>query len=201
MKIVGITGKKRSGKDTAAAVLTEQRGFVRIGFADALKRMALAVDPIVEYPRGSVLPRHRRLRYLVETIGWERAKDGYPEVRRLLDKLGTEGVRDIIGEDSWISALVRQAARSVPEDGNLVVPDVRFLNEAGALRDDFWMRGPTLIIRVVRPSLADDGDRHASETEQDQIVPDVTITNDSSEADLHRAVLAVVDDWAGKAAA
>lgn len=40
MKIVGVTGKAGSGKDTAAAHLVEQYGFQQIAFADPLKRYA-----------------------------------------------------------------------------------------------------------------------------------------------------------------
>ena len=48
--IVGITGYAQHGKDTAAQVLVTEFGFVRVGFADALKELALAVNPIVTPP-------------------------------------------------------------------------------------------------------------------------------------------------------
>lgn len=201
MIIVGITGKKRSGKDTAAAALVEQRGFVRVGFADALKKMALAVDPVVYVGNNG---GHARLHHIVECVGWERAKDEYPEVRRLLNKLGTNGVRDIIGADSWINAWQRQVnelptvqryeMRSrgrtlVTARPNVVVPDVRFLNEASSV-----LEYPSLVIRVVRPGL-DTNDTARSETEMDEIDPDVAVINDGTAEQLQAKVLAIVDEW------
>jgi len=40
VRIIAFVGPKRSGKDTAAAALVGQRGYVRIGFADAVKELA-----------------------------------------------------------------------------------------------------------------------------------------------------------------
>ena len=43
MKLLGICGKAGSGKDTAAAYLIEKHGFVKLAFADPLKRFAKGV--------------------------------------------------------------------------------------------------------------------------------------------------------------
>jgi hypothetical protein len=41
--IIGITGKAGSGKDTVADILVKDHGFVRIGFADVMKRFCAEV--------------------------------------------------------------------------------------------------------------------------------------------------------------
>ncbi|MFI7678543.1 hypothetical protein [Actinophytocola sp. NPDC049390] len=190
MKIVGLTGKKRSGKDTAATALVEQRGFVRVGFADAVKDLALRVNPQILNAPGP----YGRLSWAVKHYGWEMTKNT-PEVRRFLQELGI-GVRDI-EDDFWLSAWTRALVRKHPQAQHVVVPDVRFANEAEALRSDFWVRGDALLIRIERPDLADDGDRHVSETEMDRIEPDLTIVNDGTAADLRAKVLAAYDEWVG----
>jgi hypothetical protein len=192
-RLVGITGKKRAGKDTAAAALIEH-GFTRVGFADAVKESALILDPIVQctmeecwgYGYGGEAYSYNeagdgeRLSDVVGVIGWERAKDEYPEVRAFLQRHG-DGTRRVLGDDVWVNTW---GGRVELVDGPVVVPDVRYLNEAEHVRA---LGG--LVIRIERPGLtADDG--HVSETEQDHIVPDVTITNSGDVSDLHRKVVA-----------
>lgn len=203
MKIVGLVGPKRSGKDTAAAALVEQRGFVRIGFADQVKDLALRINPIVSVTEllsgGNV--NIRWLREVVRDEGWESAK-ARATVRRFLQELGT-GVRDSVGEDSWVNAwaIALTSGRHCPPEA-VVVPDVRFLNEADALRgrQADWEAGlsarydQALLIRIVRPGL-DLSDTHVSETEQLGITCDVELTNDSTPEALHAKVLAVYDEW------
>src|SRR5579872_215356 len=45
MLIVGISGKAKSGKDTAADFLVKNSAFVKIAFADPIKRMAAIAYP------------------------------------------------------------------------------------------------------------------------------------------------------------
>lgn len=126
--IVGITGRAQHGKDTAANVLIEEFGFTRYGLADPLKEIALAIDPIID--------SELRLGKVVALGGWEAAKK-YPEVRRFLQALGTEGIREHLDEDAWVRHLERRLAEDRPK--RVVVPDVRFPNEAR------WVRVPHLL--------------------------------------------------------
>ena len=43
MKLIGLTGKARSGKDTVANYLFNQHGYTRIAFADPVKLAAQQV--------------------------------------------------------------------------------------------------------------------------------------------------------------
>jgi hypothetical protein len=192
VKIVGLVGPKRSGKDTAAAALVERRGFVRVGFADAVKDLALRINPVVEYPGSSQLQRARRLRSLVEMRGWDHVKDRYPMAREFLQELGT-GVRDTVGIDAWTRAWARKV-RGLPFHTRVVVPDVRFLNEAKLIQG--WAV-PTTLIRVTRPGL-DLSDTHVSETEQAGIRCDVEITNDGTAEELQARVLSAMDGWSSQ---
>ncbi|UJQ87161.1 deoxynucleoside monophosphate kinase [Arthrobacter phage BaileyBlu] len=160
--IIGLTGRKRTGKDTFAARLVEAHGYTRAAFADGVKAAALALDPVV-YP-GEHLDDAMRLSEIVEELGWETAKDDFPEVRRTLQRLGTDVVR-AINPDTWVDA----AFAALDTDGPVVFTDVRFPNEADAIR----ARGG-LIGRIERKGV-DDGDTHASETAMDGYDVDFTV--------------------------
>ena len=82
------------------------------------------------------------LQAVVDSIGWEAAKQ-YPNVRKYLQRQGTEAVRDIVAPDAWVMALQRELDRSRHE--RVIITDVRFPNEAAAITQ--W--GGTLV-RVVR---------------------------------------------------
>jgi hypothetical protein len=129
--LVGLTGYAQHGKDTVGARLVDKWGFQRFAFADALKSMALVLNPVVlDYADGEgPMPR---LAKLVEDIGWEGAKQ-YPEVRRFLQVLGTEAVRGHLGEQAWVDALHLTLMHEAPE--RAVITDVRFPNEAIYVND------------------------------------------------------------------
>lgn len=133
-QLIGITGYARHGKDTTGNYLVEKYGFTRYAFADQLKSMALVLNPFVDRVYNL------RLFTVVQDRGWDEAKKE-PEVRRFLQVLGTEAVRDHLGADAWIDALVKRAT----DDGlwgvqgqayktKIVVTDVRFPNEAAFIK-------------------------------------------------------------------
>lgn len=178
--LVGMIGYARSGKDTVAARLAAHR-FARFAFADKLREAVLALNPIVEwlpsfYTDGS--PEPVRLSEIVAADGWEKAKE-YPEVRRVLQHYGM-AVR-AIDEDFW----VRPVMTAIASAGAAVITDVRFPNEAIAVR-----RAGGVLVRVARPGVGPVND-HDSETALDDLLADFTIHNDSTIAALHR----MVDAW------
>lgn len=125
--LVGMVGYAQAGKDTFARFL----GYQRIAFADVLKAVAYGADPVVHaYVRydGELILVH--LREVVDEVGWELAKSEYPEVRRFLQLLGTEGGRNNLGPNVWVDAAFKDYDPSVPT----VFTDVRFPNEIEAIR-------------------------------------------------------------------
>lgn len=182
-KLVGVSGRKRHGKDTIADHLVEKYGFTKIRFADAVREVALDIDPIVSAATIAGSLRTYRLSDFVTDHGWEQAKE-HPEVRRTLQRVGTEAIRKQM-PDFWTTVALEKAYHV---KGPVVICDVRFKNEVEAI--DAWEPGaPT--IRVVRPGYADDGDTHISETELDDYPFEHVIYNDGSIEDLHKAV----DAW------
>lgn len=182
--IVGLTGKKRSGKDTFATTLIRDYGFQRVAFADALKEAALALDPIVAQACGCTGEAPIRLSEVVTAMGWEQAKE-VQEVRRTLQRFGV-GIRDI-APDFWIDAAVMK----MDGPGDYVVTDVRFPNEVGAIED---LRGH--VVRIERPGLASD-DQHASETALDDYDAPYAIVNGGTVDDLAAAAHYLIRELRG----
>ena len=116
--IVGLCGRKRSGKDTLAEELVERYGYTRVAFADPLREMLLALDPVVE--QGDYT-RTLRVSDMVATRGWEDAK-AHPEVlKRVFAQLQQAG--------SWLKGNPRDAAQVLgPLWGNLDVATVEAAN-------------------------------------------------------------------------
>ena len=46
--LIGLTGRKRSGKDTAGAHLVDELGYTWLALADPIKQIVAAIDPFVE---------------------------------------------------------------------------------------------------------------------------------------------------------
>jgi hypothetical protein len=182
-RLFGLIGKKRSGKDTFASMLVEEGGFRRLAFADPLKEAALRLDPIVGRPAlpDQLAPSSDvRLSQAIERLGWERAKDSIPEVRRILQYLGTDAIR-YIDDGFWLREGLRRASEAASEGIPAVFTDCRFPNEADGVRE----RGGT-IVRIVRPGV-DTADEHPSEKALDHYVADLTIRNDFDVAYLEDA--------------
>jgi hypothetical protein len=171
--IIGLLGYAQSGKDTVAQVLVEDHGFTRIAFADALREVAYAIDPIVGNFGDGEWPFYKddqyllRLREIVDEVGWDEAKQ-HPEIRRLLQVIGTEAGRDIHGQNVWVLL----ALAKVGIVGDYVFTDVRFPNEFTAL-----VKQKAYLVRVVRPGTGP-VNGHSSETALDGYAADIVLHND-----------------------
>lgn len=167
--IYGITGPARSGKDTLANLLVNRRGFTRVALADPLRVMVatltgMTFQQMLDSPEKE-LP-HPRL--------------GGVSPRRAMQTLGTEWGRDLVWNNLWIEHAMDKAQAA---DGPVVIPDVRFENEAAAVR----ARGGK-VIHMVRPGAAA-VEGHISEAGVAFVEGDVVVLNDGDMDDLKRHVL------------
>lgn len=124
---VGIYGPAGVGKDTLAAALVEGFEFERVAFADPVREMALSIDPYVH-----TVNKTARLSTVVEEEGWDAAKRAHTDVRRLLQRLGTEGVRSFV--PTFWTDLAEKTAAAI--EGPVVFPDVRFETEAVMVKEN-----------------------------------------------------------------
>ncbi|MFE0771997.1 hypothetical protein [Streptomyces sp. NPDC058861] len=180
--LIGLAGAARSGKDTAAQALLDL-GWTRRAFADKVRDMLYAMNPTLAdeaYFEGTT-----SLAYEVDTYGWNEVKEQHPEVRQMLQRLGTEGGRAILGESVWVDALFRDfESWDIPT----VITDVRFPNEAKAIR----ARGG-LVVAVERPgqTLIHEAE-HVSENALAGFLFDDVIRNDGPVSRLHDRVMQLI---------
>lgn len=183
--LVGLCGYAQAGKDTAAQFMMETRaeypiesGWSRVAFADTLRDMLYALNPIGEVSHLLDGDDDMDVRLTVATLttkrivdcaGWDHAKTTYPEIRKLLQRLGTEAGRDILGEHTWVH-LGEQKIEAA--NSPVVVTDVRFPNELQMIR-----RRGGVVAWVQRPGVGPVNE-HASEHSVLASDADYVINND-----------------------
>lgn len=186
-RLIGLSGYAQSGKDTTAGILIKEYGFNRVSFADALRDSLYALNPLV--PRvtwgmvdGNYQPNnvvYERLAPLVDEFGWDELKVKIGEVRELLQRLGTEVGRNILGDNIWVDIAMRKVHEA---DGPVVITDMRFPNEYDAVAAHLGERW-----RIERPGY-EPVNAHPSETALDNYPFDVRIWNNGTLQDLHDEV-------------
>ncbi len=179
MDLIGLSGYAGAGKDTVAEILGDL-GWVRASFADQLRAAMYALDPMVTGTFLSDEPQS--LVGMVDVLGWEGAKRHAvygTEVRRLLQRFGTEVGRKQFGEDFW----VERAMAALEPAGRYVFTDCRFQNEADAIR-----KAGGQVWRIERPGYGPING-HPSETSLDDYPFDAHIYNGSGLGDLADAVV------------
>lgn len=202
--IIGLNGYAGAGKDECARALAMD-GYTRVSFADPVREAALAINPIIRAGVAYVYTRrdgeelyfvartlkeplswlakyrlvHIRLRDAVNTFGWDEAKK-IPEVRQLLQRIGTEGGRDIHGQGCWVDLAAKKVVSLLFQGKKVVVTDVRFPEEVGMIRD---LDG--FIVGVEREGV---GPVNGHKSDNLTIRRDLTIRNDDGIATLHRRI-------------
>jgi hypothetical protein len=159
--LIGLIGKARSGKSTVAAYWAEKHGAVILSFALPLKILvywALLRNP----PPGADNPDWEELLWTHRT----------PFTRWLLQFIGTDIIRHL-DKDFFVDSLIDEYRHDLNSRLS-VVTDVRFLNEATAIKNNGG-----IIVRVVREGhgdLIEAGATHISETELDSYQADFIIS-------------------------
>ena len=184
--VVMVTGAKRSGKDTFCDALEQicnEENIItqRHAFANPLKQIAASA-------LGIDIATLDRLKNNDSTLAV--ITQGGPvnlvTVRQFLQQLGTEGIRETLGQDTWTRLCLEKITGSLADI--FIVSDFRFLNEYSTIATQVPPGIQVVTVRIER-SVAND-DTHASETElaQANFVFDYYIPNDNSIADLHKSV-------------
>ena len=166
--VIAFCGYAQSGKNTLAEEFVKNNGFERKGFADALKSILYSLDPFIDYDGN-------RLSNYVDKYGWEESKKT-PEIRELLQLLGTEGGRQTLGTDIWVDTLFSQ-----PHKARLVISDLRFENEAAEVK-----RRGGCVIRVDRPGI---GPINGHISEKLNFEADITIYNNGTPYEAYMKII------------
>lgn len=171
VEIIGLAGRKRVGKDSAAEYLVRHYGYTRLAFADPLKvavagLFGISMEEVEMIKNNSSITLVVGGRKHLEISG-----------REFLQRFGTEMGREIFGRYFWVS----QWEKALNEEMlPVVTPDVRFVEEAEAIRK----RGG-IVVEIVRSGVQDN-DSHLSEQPLPKKLVDVVVANNGSLADLYQ---------------
>ena len=184
-KLIGITGLKRSGKDTCGSFLIDNYDYIRYSFAGALKKACSEIF-MFDYEQ-------------TEGSKKETFDDRWNiNPRKVFQRFGTEIFRDSLEKffpemkhlkkNFWIYRFKIWYQEQVKQNPNvkIVVTDVRFQNEADIIKE---LGG--VIIKVTRKNLKNN-DSHASEINILNINADYDIKNDSSIEDYYKNLKSIL---------
>ena len=198
--LIGLGGKLRAGKDEVANYLAEQHDYVTMGMSDALNDALLKLNPWIPLlepltlDNGATVTGTLRYGSLHSLVGYVEAKKN-PEVRRLLQALGTEVGRDMIDPEVWVRIAQRRITELLESGHNVVITAVRFPNELEMIHR---LGGTT--VWIDRPDEArgasQEQSSHASETSVSLGDFDHAIRNDGTLANLRTRTENLVNNLA-----
>lgn len=172
--VIGLCGYARSGKDTVADLLVKQHGFVKVRFADALKRglaemFGLTPAQLDGDEKETVVPG----------LG--------VSPRYLMQTLGTEWGRKLVHQDVWVLATQRHLERLVKNGiKRIVLSDVRFENEA------VMTKYLGALVRIDRPGVGAVNEHVSEEVLELNPYLDGVLVNDGTLEDLEDKVIDLV---------
>lgn len=160
MQVIALLGKINSGKTTCAKYLEQKYGFTRLSFASPLKEMLVKAG----------------------ILTWQDIENKTTFAREMMQKIGTDFVRNQIDPDFWVKKLVAHLI-DLKKKGHtrFVIDDVRFPNEAESIKK---MNG--ILIKLERTS--SEKNNHESECYIDTIPYDYLIINDASIETLYETL-------------
>lgn len=172
-KLVGICGKAGAGKDTLAEGIARIDVYFVYHFADPIKNALNAM-----FGWGPVYWKDRE--WKEKQIDWLGTSP-----RVLAQTLGTEWGRQLIDRDIWLKiaqekyrrmggkAVVNTKTNGQIAAMGMIIPDVRFENEAQWIKD-----AGGIMFKVERPDLSEEVAPHSSEGGIPDRLIDYTIIND-----------------------
>jgi hypothetical protein len=120
--IIGLTGRKGSGKSTVAQLMKDTYDYEIMGFGDTIKKMLAAMGVPLE---NLMNPQKKE----EEVPGFGKS------ARFMMQTLGTEWARDIISDSVWLTVMDKRLEGTQATLGSkIVIDDVRFSNEAEFIR-------------------------------------------------------------------
>lgn len=211
MQVVGIAGRKRSGKDTVALMLEEEYGFKRLALANPLKECLSTFLGVPEPPdKESVvsfsvsqedLMEMAHLLRLDSGVFIERFREQMKEwcgqscytlpYRKLIQTVGTDICR-ALDEQVWIRRTMYEITMYKKYGGRnkFVVSDIRFDNEAEFIHN---LLGSVWCVTSTRGEY----DNHSSEKGIDEKYVSCIITNNGTLEELRESVKRAYKQFSG----
>lgn len=140
--LIGLGGYVYSGKDAFADVLENRLGWYKTYMSKALRESLEVLNPWVAFDTKGRLIRFAEL---VKELGYEKAKE-FPEVRALLQRMGTEVGRKLWNEDFWVDLCFDDAIKHLERGKPTVVTGIRYPNELKVIQNlggtSVWVSRP-----------------------------------------------------------
>lgn len=171
-QIIGIAGKARAGKSSVAAYIAEHYGAEVLAFADPIRAGLMRMFNIPQ----SFMEEDKEL--AIPGIG--------ASYRKMAQTLGTEWGRGMIHPDVWLLHMGRRIG-VLDAEGRVVIPDVRFPNEAD------WIRSQGVLVHIVRDELQTVRE-HISEAGIEPKDGEWVLYNSGSILDLHSQIDELMGD-------
>lgn len=161
MRLIGLTGKSGSGKDTVGDYISSKYDCRKMSFAARVKSLcSIVFDLPIKYFYDVKLKDTKHMKYLKTP-------------RELMQKFATDFIRDNIDEDFWVKKLENDI------EGDSIICDVRFKNEIDMIR-----RHQGIIISIEKDGVREDD--HISEIVPDEY--DFLITNNGTLEELYEKI-------------
>ena len=177
--VAGLVGPIGAGKDTAAAYLQEHYVFTAIAFADPVRDMLGALIGHVGVG-GEWLTERALKEHPMPVIG--------RSYRQLARSLGGQWGRAHVRHDLWVRIAAHQAEQALARGENVLLTDVRHLNEARWLRS---LGGQ--LVAIQRDGCEFAIAEHDSEAEASLLECEHSVTNHSTAAHLYDQLDLVVE--------
>ncbi len=183
--LISFSGYATVGKDAAADLLVSRAGFVKTYMSKPLEQALLTLNPwIVDHKESTI----ERFADLHTNLGYTSTKE-FEEVRRLLQILGTEIGRNMIGENVWLDLVFEEIRNLRALDKSVAVTGVRNLNELTLVRQldgvSVWIERPNM-----RPV-----NSHSSDNTLTAEDCDLVVTNNGTLRDLYVNLVTALEEY------
>jgi hypothetical protein len=193
--LIGLAGKARSGKDTAAEYLRDTHGLATYALAGPLKQMLTSVfgEHFHTGDREAICPETGvSYRVMMQLLGTEWGRRVNPDIWVNLMLKQWADVQRVwpVQYDTGMQVVLKPGGPAVVLNG-MVVSDVRFDNEAEAILD-----AGGIVVNIVRHQGGPIGlEGHASEAGVHPRLISHEVNNGGSLKDLHRHLDRVAENF------
>lgn len=197
-----LSGRKYSGKDTFAEYLIKQHGFKRIAFADQLKKQVSDTYNVplhyfhkpefkeMELPEYPVIDSDENTNYLLKKFAPKRLKHWTPRHLVILEGAAKRTVNPNYWKQDVVNKIL-QDYKNNGENGNYVISDWRYPDEADYVKQMLKDKFDFVLIRIVRNKSNCKENKHQDITEtalDDYTFFDHYISNNSNLNDFYQNI-------------
>lgn len=139
--LISFSGYAFAGKDTLADLLVENDGYAKTYMSKPLEKALLTLNPLIPLMNGLVVAYSA----LHADVGYDESKKN-PEVRRLLQLLGTEIGREMFDQNVWVNIAENEIHELWSTGTPVTITGVRYPNEMAMVRQNggvtIWIERP-----------------------------------------------------------